>query len=349
MDVSKRNMDQEMDSEEKNQPDMTEKVNRKSEKSKSSSIGFWSIAIPAYCYFFGYSSLKYKLEGLGFDSPDIPTAPGDVYFHAFDAFVFLGSKTIPASREMIIKHFDENWGFVSLLSIGVILVAYILQLIVDRNNMASVLSEPIPEKPSHWLKRYLIQIKNAAQKIARWSWTVLSGKGTVHSLWISRSLFLGALVFAGFFIMMPAILAIMTFMALVLIPPPLIGEQMAKAELKEFNCPDNTLELITHPECSLITLKDGKEFIGIVYAKDSKFLYLLAKDTAKTIAIDQVTQGNRKVVTGKIKRPLSIQVNQITESLYCHQSTAPFDSSLLLKPPTKAPATIAAPSKKPEK
>ena len=114
-------------------------------------------------------------------------------------------------------------------------------------------------------------------------------------------------------------------------PPPVIGLKMAQDELARFNCPHNQNELKVNSECSAITLKDGKTFIGIIYSKDSKFMYFLTKDEAKTIAIDQIMQTDRKMKTGKPQRMYVDAGKKITESLYCHTEPSSFNSSLLLK------------------
>ncbi len=314
------------------QQDQPEIKHPSSKNNTSKTVGFWSIAIPSYCYFFGYSSFKYELEGLGFDSPEIPTTPGDVYFNAFNTFAFMGGKILPASKDLLIKHFDESWLLVLCLSIGAAIVTYLGQFIFYRFRANETPDAKTKSKTRRKPKSHISSTRHKIISVKNWTWEILSGSGQSHSLWISKSIYLAAFVTTGFFVMLPLILAAIAFISLVLMPPPIIGLKIAEEQLAQYSCPDSAANLINHPECSLITLKDGKSHIGMVYSKDSKFMYLLTKDEAKTIPLDQILQSHRKVMTGGIKRTNTGTGAVAIESLYCHREVSPFGSAQLLKP-----------------
>ena len=317
-----------VDPKEENQTETREL--QKKENNSSKTVGFWSIAIPAYCYFFGYSSFKYELDALGFDSPEISTAPGDVYFHAFNTFSFLGGKILPASKDLLMRYYDDNNLLIVCLSLGVAIATYLAQIIFFRKNKskcdASERTDAAPEDQSRWVK-----LKIFLKAILRWSWMTIRGKGTAHSLWISRSIYIAGITYVGNFIMLPIILVFIGIIGLVLVYPPLIGLKKGQEELADYNCPTYVNELTLHRECSLITLKDGKYLIGVVYNKDAKFMYLLTKDEAKSIPLDQIIQGDRKVRTGKTKVKFSPADYSLIDQLYCPKETMPFNSSSLLK------------------
>lgn len=270
--------------------------------------GFWSIAIPAYCYFFGYASFKYELDELGFDAPDIPTAAGEVYFNAFNAFVFLENKTFPAAEGLLKKHYVENWHLIAYVSIAAVVVTYLCLLYIN------IVKK---EKPT--------EIKNLTMN------SIASPHS--HGRWISQSALIGVLFYIGNFTAMPLILGVMGFISFILLPPPLIGINMAHSELQHFECPIQAEDLSKHSDCALITLKDGKNIIGKIFSRDTKFLYVLTRDAAKSIPVDQILQGERKVHTGKIKAWSTTDSVLNSEFLYCHQSLNVIDNISAIKPP----------------
>ena len=239
------------------------------EKKSSFFPGFWSVAIPAYCYFFGYTAFRFELDTLGFESPQMPTAPGDVYFHAFDAFIFLTSKSLPHASELLLKHFFENWLFILCLSIVCSIVTFFFVLFIKR-------------------KKKKIDSVNKNE----WKDTTVIGL---------KSFGLAVAVFVGNFMIMPIILLIMAIGGLLLLPPAVLGMGMGKSQLENFRCDGDeaTFKLEEAHECSRLEVAGSGPLIGKVIYQDEHNVYILTKNSAITLSKDKLEKREKSATTGK--------------------------------------------------
>lgn len=229
--------------------------------SKNSSFSWKKIALilsPGCIYFFGYCSLAYYLEGIGFSSPKIPFDVGSTYLHAFHSLLFTTDLAVTDFQTTYFRQINDGWlaTFVisAITSVVIILVGWGVIQTRKKSGDDSTSTKSQTELPSPQLTMKKVFI--------------LSGAGIFSINFLT-------------FLMLPLLVALLVMPTIILIIPAALGSRMAADEVKNFSC--KPLENRRYLPCATIEFRDKSQIIGRIYLRNEGIIYVRTAEAAMEI------------------------------------------------------------------
>lgn len=252
--------------------DPTSSIPEETPAPKNSFFSWKKLALilsPGCIYFFGYCSLAYYLEGIGFSSPKIPFDVGSTYLHAFHSLLFTTDLAVTDFKTTYFKQINDGWLATSVISaitsVVILLVGWGVIQTRKKSSKDSTSKKPQTELPSPQLTMKKVLI--------------LSGAGIFSINFLT-------------FLMLPLLVAMLVMPTIILIIPAALGSRMAADEVKNFSC--RPLENRRYLPCATIEFRDKSQIAGRIYLRNEGIIYVRTAETAMEIPESDVLKVFRK-------------------------------------------------------